>query len=83
MVTNSKKQVGTIHSIWQYAVKSMNGVMIDQAMLTNGGMLGDRNYSLIDQTNNKIASAKYPKKWAKILELSAEFLEQPSLEGKL
>ncbi|MEM8845418.1 MAG: MOSC domain-containing protein, partial [Pseudomonadota bacterium] len=47
------------------------------------GMLGDRNYSLIDQTNNKIASAKYPKKWAKILELSAEFLEQPSLEGKL
>ena len=77
------EQVGVISSIWQYAVKSMQGTQIDQAVFTNGGMLGDRSYSLIDKTNNKIASAKYPKKWAKILDLSAAFVEQPSQEDKL
>lgn len=83
MESKLKDQVGVIQSIWQYPVKSMNGVRIDSAVFTNGGMLGDRNYSLIDQSNNKIASAKYPKKWARILELSAAFVGQPRQEGDL
>lgn len=77
------EQVGVISSIWQYAVKSMQGTQIEQAVFTNGGILGDRNYSLIDESNNKIASAKFPKKWAKILELNAAFVEQPKQQDKL
>ncbi len=83
MNTKSKEQVGVVHSIWQYAVKSMNGVKIEKAIFKNGGILGDRDYALIDQTNNKIASAKHPKKWAKLLELSAAFVEQPTQEKQL
>ena len=83
MNTELKRKVGVVQSIWQYAVKSMKGAKLDQVVFTNGGMLGDRHYSLIDPSNNKIASAKYPKKWAKILELSAEFEEQPSDNHKL
>jgi uncharacterized protein YcbX len=78
MATNSKKQIGTVQSIWQYAVKSMNGVKLNQVNVTTGGILGDRAYALLDQSNLKVASAKYPKKWGKLLELSAAFVKQPN-----
>ena len=78
MSTNSKKQIGTVQSIWQYAVKSMNGVKLDQVNVTTGGILGDRAYALLDQSNLKVASAKFPKKWGKLLELSAAFVKQPN-----
>lgn len=83
MNIKSKERVGAVQSIWQYPVKSLNGVKLDQADFTNGGILGDRSYALIDQTNQKVASAKFPKKWAKLLELNATFVEQPKQGGQL
>ena len=77
MTIKSKKEIGSIQSIWLYAVKSMNGVKLDQATITKGGILGDRAYALLDQSNYKVASAKYPKKWGKMLELNAAFVKQP------
>ena len=77
MVIKSKKTIGSIQSIWQYPVKSMNGVKLDQANITVGGIVGDRAYALLDQSNHKVASAKYPKKWGKLLELNAAFVNQP------
>ncbi len=77
MPKKSKQQIGSIQSIWQYAVKSMNGMKLDQANVTTGGILGDRAYALLDQSNHKVASAKFPKKWGKLLELSAAFIKQP------
>lgn len=79
----AKKQVGVVQTIWQYAVKSMKGVKLDQADFTDGGILGDRCYALIDQSNQKVASAKYPKKWAKLLELNATFVRQPKQDSEL
>ncbi|MGH1536437.1 MAG: MOSC domain-containing protein [Gammaproteobacteria bacterium] len=78
MNIKSREQVGVVQSIWQYAVKSMNGVKLDQADFTDGGILGDRSYALIDQSNQKVASAKFPKKWSKLLELNAAFIKQPN-----
>lgn len=78
MITKLKQQIGTVQSIWQYAVKSMNGMKLDQANITAGGILGDRAYALLDQSNQKVASAKFPKKWSKLLELSAAFVNQPN-----
>ena len=77
MNIKSKLIIGSIESIWQYAVKSMNGVKLDQATITSGGIIGDRTYALLDQSNHKVASAKYPKKWGKLLELNAAFVKQP------
>lgn len=71
MNMKTKKQVGSVQSIWQYPVKSMNGIKIEKADITRGGILGDRAYALLDQSNNKVASAKFPKKWSKLFELSA------------
>jgi len=83
MTTISKQQIGSVQSIWQYAVKSMSGMKLDQANITTGGILGDRAYALLDQSNHKVASAKFPKKWGKLLELSAAFVEQPSQGNQL
>ena len=77
MTIKPKKIIGSIQSIWQYAIKSMNGMKLDQANITTGGIHGDRAYALIDQSNHKVASAKYPKKWGKLLELNAAFVKQP------
>ena len=83
MTTKSKKQIGSVQTIWQYPVKSMNGIKIEQASITAGGILGDRVYALLDQSNNKVASAKLPKKWGKLLELSASFITQPVQNAQL
>lgn len=77
-----KQQVGVVQSICQYPVKSMAGVKLDKSRITKGGIVGDRNYALIDQTNQKVASAKVPLKWAHLLDLTATYIEQPQ-ENKL
>lgn len=83
MTMKAKKRVGFVQSIWQYPVKSMNGIKIEKADITSGGILGDRAYALLDQSNKKIASAKFPKKWSKLLELSATFVMQPKRDTQL
>ena len=83
MTIKSKQQIGTVQSIWQYAVKSMNGMKLEQTNITAGGVLGDRAYALLDQSNHKVASAKFPKKWGKLLELSAAFVKQPRQSDQL
>lgn len=55
----------------------MNGEELDESLVTDGGLLGDRAYAVIDQSNGKVASAKFPKKWAKLIELSASFNGDP------
>lgn len=77
MSTQSTKEIGALKTLWRYAVKSMNGEDLDETFITEGGILGDRAYAVIDQSNGKVASAKYPKKWSKLIELSARFVEPP------
>lgn len=77
MTIKPKKEIGSVQSIWQYAVKSMSGTKLDQAIIAGNGIPGDRAYALLDQSNQNVASAKYPRKWAKLLELSAAFVTQP------
>ena len=59
----------------------MNGTKTEEAIVTEGGLLGDRAYAVIDRSNGKVASAKYPKKWARLIELSAAYLEPPAADG--
>ena len=78
---SSTEQVGTAQSLWRYAVKSMRGEEVDNALVADGGIVGDRAYALIDQASGKVASAKMPKKWGKLIELGASFLEPPSVDA--
>ncbi|MBD3885781.1 MOSC domain-containing protein [Phormidium tenue FACHB-886] len=69
----------TVESVWRYPVKSMQGEEISEAEITDRGVLGDRAYALMDRTTGHIASAKHPRKWSKLLQCRAVFVESPQL----
>jgi len=70
-------EAGAVGTIFRYPVKSMLGEVLDEAIIDEGGVLGDRAYALIDQDTCKVASAKLPKKWGGMLEFSARFMTAP------
>ncbi|MDA0268713.1 MAG: MOSC N-terminal beta barrel domain-containing protein [Cyanobacteria bacterium] len=72
-----RTQVGSIASLWRYPVKSMLGEALNASEVTSHGLLGDRAYALLDTQSGRVASAKNPKKWAKLLEFTATFAEPP------
>ncbi len=72
--------VGSVVSLWRYPVKSMLGEPLESSEVTAHGLLGDRAYALWDVQSGRVASAKNPKKWAKLLEFQAAFTESPARE---
>jgi uncharacterized protein YcbX len=77
------RAAGKIGSLWRYPVKSMGGERLDEAVVTNGGLIGDRAYALIDQSTGKVVSAKVPKKWGPLLNLDAAFVASPRIGGQI
>ena len=76
-------KIGTVRTLRRYPVKSMQGEDFDQAPVTEGGIIGDRGFALIDKATGKVASAKYPKKWRRLIQFSASFTKTPKAEGPL
>ncbi|MBD2068836.1 MOSC domain-containing protein [Leptolyngbya sp. FACHB-671] len=72
-----REVVGAIASLWRYPVKSMLGEEIEVSKVTARGLAGDRAYALLDVQSGKVASAKNPKKWAKLLDYQAALTEMP------
>ena len=64
---------GSVRSLWRYPVKSMLGEEVEACEVTERGFAGDRAYALVDAENGKVASAKNPRKWAKLFECRAAF----------
>ncbi len=75
--------VGSVASLWRYPVKSMMGEELDAAPITERGLLGDRAYALVDQVTGKIASAKNPRKWGKLFDFRASFVDAPRIGEKM
>lgn len=76
-MSSQLNSVGSIQNIWRYAVKSMGGEELNEALVTDGGLLGDRGYAVIDQANGKVGSAKMPKKWGSLLTLNSAYSAPP------
>jgi len=66
---------GSVRELWRYPVKSMLGEELQACELTGRGFVGDRAYALVDAENGKVASIKNPRKWARLFECRAEFLD--------
>ncbi len=71
----------SVVALWRYPVKSMMGEELNAAEVTERGVLGDRPYALVDAETGKVVSAKEPRKWAKLFELRASFVE-PTVSGE-
>ncbi len=76
-MSNVAEDAASVVALWRYPVKSMMGEELNAAEVTEQGVLGDRPYALVDAETGKVVSAKEPRKWAKLFELRASFLEPP------
>ena len=75
--------VGSVVSLWRYPVKSMMGEELNVSDVTQQGLLGDRAYALVDPSNGKVASAKNPRKWGKLFDFRATFIDPPRIGEKI
>jgi uncharacterized protein YcbX len=67
--------VGRVASLHRYPVKSMLGEQHRQVEVTERGVAGDRAYAVVDRADGKIATGKHPRKWSKLVELAAAYVE--------
>ncbi len=73
--------VGRVAALWRYPVKSMLGERLEQLLIGERGVCGDRAYALWDHATGRVASAKNPLVWKALLGFQARFLEAPRPEG--
>ncbi|MBV9411650.1 MAG: MOSC domain-containing protein [Acidimicrobiia bacterium] len=64
-------RIGTVSELRRYPVKSMLGEELQRAPVTAKGVVGDRQYALIDDESGKVISVKRPKRWGRMFELTA------------
>src|SRR6266700_4721655 len=76
-------ELGAVVSLWLYPVKSMMGEELNAAEFTERGLLGDRAYALIDNSDGKAATAKNPRKWPRLFDFRATFIEPVRPAAKL
>jgi len=63
--------VATISSLTRYPVKSLQGEPLDTGEIQRGGIHGDRQFAFRDLDTGRIASAKQPRPWRALLDLTA------------
>ena len=64
--------LGRVRDLWRYPVKSMRGEPLDTAQVSERGIMYDRGYALLDRETGKIASAKRPRLWGRLLQCRAQ-----------
>jgi MOSC domain-containing protein len=72
MASGTFETVGRIGALWRYPVKSMLGEPLTAVAVSEGGFDGDRRFGLIDAGTGRVASAKRPRLWQRLLQLRAE-----------
>ncbi len=83
MPNATPNNLGSVVSLWRYPVKSMMGEELNATDVTHRGLLGDRAYALVDSSNEKVASAKNPRKWAKLFDFRAALADPPRTGEKI
>jgi uncharacterized protein YcbX len=53
----------------------MMGEEINSSDMTERGLIGDRVYAIVDKQTGKVASAKNPRKWEKLFDFRAAFVD--------
>lgn len=77
------EQVGTVDSLHRYPVKSMLGEDVKASWADERGLLGDRAFAIVDAVTGKVASAKNPRLWKRLLECRATYAEEPKSDRLL
>ena len=78
-----QQQAGSVVALWRYPVKSMMGEELNASAVTEWGLLGDRAYGLVDRLDGKVASAKNPRKWPRLFDFRAVYVDSPRRGARL
>jgi uncharacterized protein YcbX len=70
-------QVGSVAALWRYPVKSMMGEELNACDVTDRGLLGDRQFAVVDRATGKVGGAKNPRKWGDFFGFRAAYPEPP------
>lgn len=78
-MSNSTTSIGSVAELWRYPVQSMAGESLRAAELTEGGIIGDRAYGVVDpETGKVVSSSEGRRKWRGLVTISARYLESPA-----
>ena len=83
MSNGAQIELGSVVSLWRYPVKSMMGEELNATEVTERGLLGDRAYALVDSSDGKVATAKNPRKWPRLFDFRATFIEPARAAAKV
>jgi MOSC domain-containing protein len=76
-------EAGSVVGLWRYPVKSMMGEELNAAEVTDRGLVGDRQFAVVDASTGKVAGAKNPRKWGNFFDFRAAYVEPPQQGSKL
>jgi uncharacterized protein len=76
-------QVGSVVALWRYPVKSMMGEELNSSEVTGRGLLGDRQFAVVDRSTGKVGGAKNPGKWGNFFDFRAAYAEPPKAGAKI
>lgn len=73
----TRTESGSVVGLWRYPVKSMMGEELNATELTEHGLVGDRQFAVVDPSTGKVAGAKNPRKWGNFFDFRAAYVEPP------
>jgi uncharacterized protein YcbX len=76
-------QAGSVAALWRYPVKSMMGEELNCSDVTDRGLLGDRQFAVVDRSTGKVGGAKNPRKWGNFLDFRAAYAEPPQTGARI
>ena len=75
--SSGPRQVGAVAALWRYPVKSMMGEELNSCEVTDRGLLGDRQFAVVDRATGKVGGAKNPRKWGNFFDFRAAYAQPP------
>ena len=81
--SSAQVEAGSVVGLWRYPVKSMMGEELNAAEVTDRGLVGDRQFAVVDASTGKVAGAKNPRKWGNLFDFRAAYVEPPQRGSKL
>jgi hypothetical protein len=76
-------QAGSVVALWRYPVKSMMGEELNSSEVTDRGLLGDRQFAVVDRSTGKVGGAKNPRKWGSFFDFRAAYAEPPKTGARI
>jgi uncharacterized protein len=80
---SGQARVGSVAALWRYPVKSMMGEELNSCEVTDRGLLGDRQFAVVDRSTGKVGGAKNPRKWGNFFDFRAAYVQPPKAGARI